>query len=181
MHATEIPLPWYRVQALASVAKAAPDDRVDAILDMATDEARREMDAYRRVAVVAWVIDAALARGRTEFALHSLQCALDECAGVTPVKSRAEALHLLLEQATKIGEHDTRRVAEALLDAAAALSADPVRKWRKWGKSYIHRATWTLSRAHMSLADNLLSARFGPERAAAILARHATHPRNEDR
>lgn len=171
--ATEISHPWYRVQSLAEVATAAADHRVDAILEMALVEAGKDTDTYRRVAVLAWVIDAALARDRKPFAESILQDALTQSATVTPMKSRAAALELLLKRATKVGERDARQVADALLDVAATLAADPVKRWHKWGVSYVNRTARILSRDHMPLAVSLLTARFGAERSAAILARHS--------
>lgn len=170
--ATDIALPWYRVQALATVAKAADDDRVDAVLEKASSEAAKDTDAYQRIAVLSWVIDAALARERTAYAQRTLRSALAQSEAITPMKSRASALELLLTQATKLGEGDARQVAEALLNAAGGLAADPAKKWRKWGTSYINRAARTLSQYHRPLAEEILIARFGPERAAAILNRH---------
>lgn len=171
--ATEISLPWYRVQSLAAAAKAAADDRVDTVLEKALSEAMRDTDAYRRVAVLAWVIDAALSRERKNFAERVLRGAIVQSTTITPMKSRATALELLLAQATKVGERDARQVANALLDVAATLRGDPVKKWRKWGASYVNRTAWILSKEHAPLAENLLTARFGSERSAAILSRHS--------
>jgi hypothetical protein len=170
--ATEISRPWYRVQALAAVASAAADERVEAVLEKACGEAARDTDAYRRVAVLAWVIGAAMSRDRTAFAERVLRGAMVQSAAITPMKSRAAALELLLAEAARIGERETRQIAAVLLDVAAALSADPIKKWRKWGVSYVNRTAGILSEDHSLVAEDLLAARFGAERAGAILARH---------
>ncbi len=170
--ATDIPLTWYRVQALAAVAKAAADDQVGAVLEKASSEAGKDTDAYRRIAVLSWVIDAALERERKVFAQQTLRSALAQSDAITPMKSRASALELLLARATKLGEGDARQVGEALLNAAGALAADPEKKWRKWGTSYINRVARTLSQHHRPLAEEILTARYGPKRTAAILKRH---------
>lgn len=170
--AAEIPLPWYRVQALATVAQAAAEDQVDGVLERARREAARDADAYRRIAVLAWVIEAALDRGRTKLAERVLRDALDQSGTINPMRSRAAALELLLQEAMKLGAADARRVAEALLDVAEDLAAHPVKRWRKWGVSYFNRVAWTLSQGRRPLAEELLTARLGAARAAAVLARH---------
>ena len=171
--AREIPLPWYRVQALCAVASAADDGRVDGILKEAVKQAEGDADAYRRIAVVTWVIGAAASRNRVALAKRLLREAMARSGAITPLKSRASAIELLLAQAASIGEMEARQVADALLDAAAILSKDPEKRWRKWGTSFVNRTAGILSKEHASLARDLLSARFGAESANAILARHS--------
>ncbi|MBI1191227.1 MAG: hypothetical protein GC200_11175 [Tepidisphaera sp.] len=172
--ANEIPHRWYRVQSLAKVAMAAPDDQFDTVLDTARSEASQDADAYRRVAVLAWIIDAALARGRSSTADAILRDAMSTIGTVIPDKSRAAALELLLARAIRIGDPHLRQVADALSEVAAILAADPYKKWRKWGKTYAKRIVWLLGRNHHPLAEQLLTARFGAARAAAFL--NPRHP-----
>lgn len=174
--ASEITLPWYRVQAYASVAKHGPDDQVDAMLAKATEEAARDTDEYRRWAVLAWVVEAAVERGRTPLAKRLLADALEPCTRVTPLKSRAYGLETLLERAIRVGEREAQAYGDALLDAAAALRAD-LAKWRqKWGRTFVNRAAYHLSRSSPGLALRILEGHFGAEEAAALLARHGSKP-----
>ena len=128
--ASGIRLPWYRVQAISGLAGAAPESQVDAFLEQARGEAAKDDDAYRRCGVMAWVIDAAIARGRTVFARDVLRRAIEGSAEATPTRSRATALELLLKRAAVLGEREAREAGEALLDAAEVLLADPFKKWR---------------------------------------------------
>lgn len=171
--ATEIPLPWYRVQSLATIARSADDDRVDDILEKACAEAFTDLDQFRRVAVLSWVVDAALVRNRNIFARRTLLNAAAASAEIVPAKSRGAALELLLEQAVKIGEPEGEQLANALLDVAAILATDPAKKWRKWSNSYVNRTVEILSRDHSASAKKLFVARFGLDQAVAILARHS--------
>jgi hypothetical protein len=169
--ASEIPLPWYRVQSLGTIAAYAPDAHVDAILDLACAEAEKDTDQYRCLAVLAWVISAATYRGRMDFAVRLLDHVLAQAQTITPLKSRAAALELMLQRMARMGEADARRVAIALLDVAAALRKDPVAKWRRWGASYVGRVARTLYvQQRRALADELFTEQFGAERCAALRA-----------
>jgi hypothetical protein len=170
--ATSIPLPWYRVQAIASVAQVAPEENVDELLANARDEAQRDGDAYRQTAVLAWIIRAARVRDRDEFARRLFAEALSKMEVVTPDKSRAAALELLLAEAVLLGDREARQAGEALLEVAITLSADPIGKWRRWGRSYINRTASLLSKRDRTLAETLLEARLSAEQAAAVLSRH---------
>lgn len=170
--AIEIPLPWYRVQSLARVAEAAEESRVDEVLAMALKEAAKSTDAYRRVAVLRWVIEAARRRDRKDLAETVLRGAIVESAAVTPLQSRGKAIDKLLQEAVYMGEPCARLAADALLDVAQALKADPIRRWRKWSASFVNYVVCALRKDHRSLTEELLTSRFGAERCAEILARH---------
>jgi hypothetical protein len=87
--------PWFRCQALAQAGRFAPASTVKATLDEAVAAAAEADDAYRRTAVLAWPIRAAIERGRIELATAYLRTALDQVPSVEPLASRAYALHLL--------------------------------------------------------------------------------------
>lgn len=173
--ASAITLPWYRVQAYASVAEHCPEDEVDAMLAKAS-EAARDTDEYRRWTVLAWVIEAAVERGRMPVAKRLLADALEPCTRVTPLKSRAYGLQTLLERAVRVGEREAQAYGDALLDAAAALSVDPAISRRKWARTFVNRTAYYLSRSSPVLATRVLEGRFGAEKAAALLARHGSEP-----
>lgn len=55
--------PWFRCQALASVARYAADAKVEVIAREAIIAAKGDRDAYRTIAVRAWPIAALAERG----------------------------------------------------------------------------------------------------------------------
>lgn len=86
---------WYRVQALASVAKHAEARLAPRILDEAARDAQSCHDAYGRVAVMAWPLGVAYQRGQIGFAERELKRCLALAADVEPLASRAHALELI--------------------------------------------------------------------------------------
>jgi hypothetical protein len=94
--AREIPDAWYRVQALAYVAEAAPDQRMLlSVLEEAAKDSTHCHDAYGAVAVMAWPIAVALRRGAQAFAERERANCLDLAPSVEPHNSRAYALEIL--------------------------------------------------------------------------------------
>ena len=94
--ARKIPDAWYRVQALAYVAEAAPDNRMLlSVLEEAARDSARCHDAYGRVAVMAWPIAVALRRTARAFAERERTNCLDLAPSVEPYNSRAYALETL--------------------------------------------------------------------------------------
>ena len=94
--ARQIPDAWYRVQALAYVAEAAPDERMLlSVLEETAKESARCHDAYGTVAVMARPIAVALRRGARAFAERERERCLDLAASVEPHNSRAHALEML--------------------------------------------------------------------------------------
>ncbi|MSU60198.1 MAG: hypothetical protein EXS35_18845 [Pedosphaera sp.] len=111
--ARSIPDPWFRAQALASVARYIEDDPVK-IAKQAAKAADECDDEYKRTAVRAWEIAALAERKHLSEAKKSLREAVSRSKNVTPFSSRAEALTLLLQAAFRIGEKDARLVADEL-------------------------------------------------------------------
>ena len=149
--ARDIPLIWYRVQSMATVVQHAPEEQVDPLLRRAIEHANTETDAYRRLAVLRWVAEAALERGRPAVARAMVERVVRESPTITPTKSRAYALESFLDVAKQVGADGP--VAEALAQAAALLMKDSHKKWRKWGKSFVR----------------YLGMHVGPARAAALI------------
>lgn len=170
--AQEIAEPVSRVAALVGLAGNAPEDRVDEVLRLAMDAAAGGGDGYQRCRGLAAVIGGALGRGRTEHAWRLLAEVLAGSAEIEPLSSRAAALEQLLRHAVVMGEGDARAVASAMLDVAEALKREPIGKWRKRGAYVVNQVVRGLGGRHESLALELLTARFGKEKAAAIWSRH---------
>lgn len=172
--AAEIPIPWYRVQAFSLLVPHAPEDRVDDLLTKAQREAAKGPDEYQRIAVLTWVIGAALARGRTAAARQILTFALAQAPAITPLRSRAAALDLLLGQAVRIAAPEARAAASALIDVAEMFCNSPKKGGRRWGKYYVNNIAYHLHDQHLHLGLQLLTARFGEQRAVAAFARRGS-------
>src|SRR5262245_48988440 len=74
--ALTIPDGWYRCQAMAEIARHAPDALSDKAFRQARAAAMAGDDAYQRAAVLAFAITAALGRGRNDLASAMLRNAL---------------------------------------------------------------------------------------------------------
>lgn len=153
--ANTIPLPWYRVQALAAVAQHAPDTEVATLLRTAADLAASCGDEYKQTAVMTWVVRAATSRGYVEIAQQEVMRAVARAPQITPDCSRAAAMELMLVEATRLGPRETRAVATALLQAAIALRQTPHKRWRKWGKTYERQLHLWLLPAYAELSQEL--------------------------
>jgi len=93
--ARTIPDGWYRCQAMAQIAQAAPPDRSEQAFREARRAAAQSFDNYQRAGVLAFVITAAFARGRNGLVSDILADALAIIPSVEPMASRAYALNLL--------------------------------------------------------------------------------------
>lgn len=153
------------------LASGAPERWVDELLERALQTAAAGEDCFQRVAVLSWVIKAAWYRGRRELALRAYHGAIADSGSVTPAASRAAALLYLLETAKRIEEVDLRIPAAGVVDAAMQLRADPIKKWRNWGATYLHRLIEDLGQENRQMAVELLAERLGAERAAAVVMR----------
>jgi hypothetical protein len=148
--ARDIRDPWYCAQALAWVARYAPDGDVEAIAAESLRWSRRCPDAYQRVAAAAWPLRALVERGSLALARARLAPLLDEERDVEPPSSRSEALLLLFEACFDLGS-DSR---EALARRLAAVH-DASGHWR--------------SRRNLREALSMLAA-VEPQLASAVTA-----------
>jgi hypothetical protein len=87
--------PWFRCQALALVARFAPEPVASAAFDEALTAAAAGKDPYQQNAVLAWPIRAAIERGRVDLAETWLRGALAAMPTIKPLASRVAALALL--------------------------------------------------------------------------------------
>ncbi len=115
--------PWYRCQALAGVARFAPDDRVVDVADEAYAAAKGGRNAYKISAAAAWPIRALVERGKISEAQRMLAQSLEEAGRIEQPVSKVDALELLLH-ATWFGSGDTRLAAlEALIAACQSANS----------------------------------------------------------
>jgi hypothetical protein len=114
---------WYRAQALAWVARFAPDAGVERVAKEALTAASGGSDACQQVAASAWAVRALAERGRcrkAEEATAKLVRLSDEISN--PV-SRHDALSLLLHAAWPLDRRIRRTVLDKLLAACQAASS----------------------------------------------------------
>ena len=93
--ARNVSQPWFRCQALAQVARFAPDARVAKTAEEAVAAALMATDVYQQVAVTAWPLRALLERNYNEKARESLPPILKLSAQIQNPVSRSDALFLL--------------------------------------------------------------------------------------
>lgn len=115
--ARDIRDPWYCAQALASVARHAPDAEVEPVAAESLNWCRQCPDAYQRVAAAAWPLRALVERGALVTARARLVAVLDEEGNVEPPSSRSEALFLLFQACFDLGA-DSREALIRKLTAA---------------------------------------------------------------
>jgi len=97
--ARQVSKPWYRCQALAAVARFAPESDIIRIADEAVDAARLGRDVYQRVAATAWPIRALAERNKIPQAQRLMAQSLDEARYDLHPVSRMAALVLLWQAA----------------------------------------------------------------------------------
>jgi thioredoxin-like negative regulator of GroEL len=111
--------PWFRVQALAWVARFTDGDPVS-IASEAAEAAAECDDDYKKSASRAWEIAALAERGCMSEARKRLSEVLRQAKDVMPSSSRSEALLLLMQAAFKIGREDAEKVYQALRTSCSA-------------------------------------------------------------
>lgn len=88
--------PWYRCQALAWVARYAPEEQYEQLVTEAFASAERAPDPFNALAASAWPVRVMIERGdaeRARLALSQLLC-LSKC--IVHEGSRSEAVSLML-------------------------------------------------------------------------------------
>jgi hypothetical protein len=95
--ARKISEPWFKCQALADVARYAPEADVVAIAKEAINAAQAAEDNYQKVAATAWPIRALIERGHEEEAAHRLIEFLELSIRIENPVSHIDALFLLWE------------------------------------------------------------------------------------
>lgn len=93
--ARQINDPWFRSQALATVLRYAPVDRIPTLCAEAFSSAQDCKDAYQQVTVSSWIARALIERGEVRRAKPYLTNVLAHVRNTTPSPSEVEALFLL--------------------------------------------------------------------------------------
>ena len=124
--AREVSAPWYACQALAWVARYAPETELKCIAAEALEKAARAQDPYQRVGASAWPVRALIEREQSDRVRSLLPVLLAEAGQIDNLASRSEALFLLFQAVFPMGQDVREMMFQSLL--AAAL---PMRHWRQ--------------------------------------------------
>jgi hypothetical protein len=111
---------WYRAQALAWVARFAPEAEVERVAREALEAAGAGKDAYQQVASSAWAIRALAERGRSKKAAEAVPSLLRLSGEISPPVSRLTALFLLWQSVGPLERTVRLRVLNSLVSACLA-------------------------------------------------------------
>ena len=124
--ARAIPDPWFACQALAWVARFAPDVEFSNIIRESLRVSRNEDDAYRVVAPAAWAIRAIAERNHLEMFPSVIPELLVRAEQIENLASRSEALFLLFQAIFPAGRKHWQAVLASLRKAST-----PLISWRQ--------------------------------------------------
>ncbi|MEM9751759.1 MAG: hypothetical protein AAF916_00065 [Planctomycetota bacterium] len=108
--------PWFRVQAYSGIMRFNPSRARDLTIQ-ATRAAAKCVDEFERVAVCAWIVAALAEIDHADTARDILHNALRQSRSIPHDGSRAEALMLLLEAASTLGDQDQEAVLNEVNEA----------------------------------------------------------------
>jgi hypothetical protein len=108
--------PWFASQALAWVARFAPESSVAGLAAESQRRADLCADDYKRSAVRAWPIRALVERGHDKEARKDLSAAITIARRATPSSSRSEAFFLLFQAAYPLGAAAVSPLADLLFE-----------------------------------------------------------------
>ena len=164
---------WFACQALAWVARYAPDDQFIAIAKESLRVGRRSKDNYKAAAVSAWPIRALVERRHTAGLSGIIRDLLVLSEDISPMASRSEALFLLVQAVFPAGRDHWLPVLRSLCDA----SIPPVH-WRQ-GRNLLDTVL-IVSNEDQTLAAELIEKVDDPKLKARIdraIASRTSHAR----
>lgn len=122
--ARDVDDPWYRCQALAWVARFAPeDDAVARIADESLAAARSTDDAYKHVAAAAWPVRALVEHDLPTRAVAAVADRLPTARAIPHPVNRVDALDLLHQAIFPLGPAARRAAQQSLVDACLAANS----------------------------------------------------------
>jgi len=95
--------PWYRAQALAWVARFAPDSEFQRLVRESLSACRECADQYKATGASAWPLRVLVERGSPERCRRELSAVLEGLPQVEPAASRSEAAFLLFQATFELG------------------------------------------------------------------------------
>jgi hypothetical protein len=124
--AREIVDAWYGCQALAWVARFAPETQVDKIAKLALATASKAQDPFNHVGSAAWPIRALVEREHLKQASQFVPTLLRRAQDITLLASRSEALFLLFQAVRPCSYEKWHNIFESLVAASS-----PLLSWRQ--------------------------------------------------
>jgi hypothetical protein len=124
--ARQIDDPWFACQALAWVARFAPNQRAQTIAKRALSVGRNHPDPYKSVACAAWPVRALIETGNMNVLMPILGKLMKRAATIESAVSRSEALLLLLQAVLPARRTVWKEVLSALITAS-----QPCLHWRQ--------------------------------------------------
>ena len=118
--------PWFACQALAWVARYAPDQQFIKIIKESLLACSTEIDPYRVVAPAAWPIRAIVERNHTGLLPSVIPDLLGRANDIENLGSRSEAIFMLLQAVFPAGRGSWFPVLQALREAST-----PLINWRQ--------------------------------------------------
>jgi hypothetical protein len=162
--ARSISEPWYRCQALGWVARFAPDEQFQWIVDEALQTAASSDAPYVRVGAAAWPIRALIERSAVESAEKAIKAVLAYAPQIDYLGSRAWALCSVFEAAKAGPDRLWLPVVDAMLDFA-----HPPLHWRH--RRAIRDAVLTIVKTDPEMSKQIIS-RLTEEKLIQQLNRH---------
>ena len=166
--------PWFRCQALASVARYCDESQVLVVAEKALTSSRHCRDEYQVVASAAWPIRALIERDQQAAARRELARVLKAAVLISNPLRKADALFLLWEAAAPMGVKASRVALDLLVDACLQ-----VKGWR--GPKMLKDAAVILASfdaMHASrVAEMIPDARVRRQAQAALSAKAHVPPR----
>ena len=118
--------PWFACQALAWVARFAPENQFNKIIKESLRVCSAEVDPYRAVAPAAWPVRAIVERNHMEQLPSVMPKLLLRAKDIENPASRSEALFLLFQAVFPAGRKHWLAVFQSLREAST-----PRRGWRQ--------------------------------------------------
>lgn len=111
---------WYRAQALAWVARFAPESELEWVAEESLKAACAGKDAYQQVGSSAWAVRALAERGRNKKAAEAIPALIGLSAQISSPVSRLNALFLLWQAAWPLDLAVRAQVLNPLVTACQA-------------------------------------------------------------
>ncbi len=124
--ARQIESPWFGCQALAYVARYAPNEHVVEYAEEALRVGRRNDDLFGVVGSSAWVVRALIERNATDLLDKVLAELVETTNQIENMASRSEAVFSLFQSAFPIDSERWKMLFEALMRAT-----EPMLHWRQ--------------------------------------------------
>jgi hypothetical protein len=118
--------PWFACQALAWVARFAPEDQFIKIIKESLRVCGAESDPYRVVAPAAWPIRAIVERNHSELLSSIIPDLLRRTKDIENMGSRSEAIFMLFQAVFPAGRRSWFPVLQSLREAST-----PLINWRQ--------------------------------------------------